>query len=71
MVNILVIMVLSRDAFYHNTYGVYKFSLAIADLLVGVAVIPCVLVSRIRTYFLTPMPFRLSGQVNDSYIYES
>ena len=62
IVNILVIIVLSRDAFYHNTYGVYKFSLAIADLLVGMIVIPFVLVSRVRTYFYNKMPFRSIGQ---------
>ena len=61
--NCLVITVLSRDSFYHNTYGVYKFSLAIADLLVGAVVIPFLLAYKVRSYFFMKMPFREIGEI--------
>ena len=55
--------VLSRDSFYHNTYGVYKFSLAIADLLVGAVVLPFLLAYKTRGYFFIKMPFRKIGEI--------
>lgn len=61
--NCLVITVLSRDSFYHNTYGVYKFSLAIADLLVGAVVLPFLLAYKIRSFFFMKMPFRHIGEI--------
>ncbi|CBY12125.1 unnamed protein product [Oikopleura dioica] len=67
--NVLVILVLSRDNFYHNSYGIYKMNLAIADLMVGLIVLPCLIGLRFHVMFNVKLPWREYGQVPNSADY--
>ncbi|CAK8693300.1 unnamed protein product [Clavelina lepadiformis] len=67
--NVTVLMVVRRDKYFHSPYGYFKASIAVADLLVGLLVVPS-LIYHLHWITFAPRPFRSPGTISRS-VYES
>ena len=64
--NILVITVISRNVTLRRRHGYIKVSLAVADLLIGLFVLPSAIYNLLTTLYLPP-PLQQFNEQNGSY----